>query len=247
MNYDKPELRDRLASEYVLGTLHGRARRRFRRLMQDDPALRAAVEFWERELMPMAAPLSAPMPSPELWSRVAARVAPAPRGAPQKQGFARWLERWLDPRFLGALATGLFLGVGVSLVVPPMLDRGDDGAGDMQLPASYAGILSDANGHPAMLVSSRRHGRIVDTKALRAIGLGKDQVLQLWALPTTGAPVSLGVVPAQGKGRIELPATSDQLLANVTELAVTVAPKDAAPTAAPSGAFILRGPCAKFW
>ena len=94
MNYDRPELRDRLASEYVLGTLHGRARQRFQRLMKDDPALRAAVEFWERQLMPMAAPLSVATPSPELWNRVAARVAP-PRGSPEKSGIARWLARTL--------------------------------------------------------------------------------------------------------------------------------------------------------
>src|SRR5213592_2619358 len=102
MNYDRPELRDRLASEYVLGTLHGRARQRFQRLMKDDPALRAAVEFWERQLMPRAAP---------------------PRGSPEKSGLARWLARWLDPRTLGTLVAGLFLGLGLSLVLPPLLDR----------------------------------------------------------------------------------------------------------------------------
>ncbi len=55
MNYARPELRDRLAAEYVLGTLHGGARRRFQRLLQQQPELRDAVEFWQRELMPMAA------------------------------------------------------------------------------------------------------------------------------------------------------------------------------------------------
>ena len=170
MNYDKPELRDRLASEYVLGTLHGRARRRFQRLLKDDPSLHAVVEFWEHQLTPMASLLSAPMPTAQLWNRIAARVAP-PRGAAQT-GFAGWVARWLEPRLLGTLAAGLFLGLSLSLVLPPALDRGDGSDGERQLPQSYAGILNDANGHPAMLVSSRRHGRIVDIKTVRQIGLG---------------------------------------------------------------------------
>ena len=39
MNYTRPELADRLASEYVLGTLQGRARRRFEALLPAHPAL----------------------------------------------------------------------------------------------------------------------------------------------------------------------------------------------------------------
>ncbi|HEX6363900.1 MAG TPA: anti-sigma factor, partial [Albitalea sp.] len=191
-------------------------------------------------------PLSAPMPSPELWKRIAARTSPA-SAEPQRSALARWLERWLAPRQLGMLATGLFLGLGVSMVVAPMLqDRAGDAAQETQLPQSYAGILSDAGGVPTMLVSSLRHGRIVDIKVLRAVAVPEGQVLQLWALVPGGAPMPLGVVPPQGKGRLELPATSEQLLSKVTELAVSVSPAGA-PAAVPADGFLLRGPCAKFW
>ncbi|HEX9812535.1 MAG TPA: hypothetical protein VGA88_10670 [Burkholderiales bacterium] len=43
MNYRNPKLRDMLAGEYVLGTLTGRARRRFEELLRDDYALRDVV------------------------------------------------------------------------------------------------------------------------------------------------------------------------------------------------------------
>jgi anti-sigma-K factor RskA len=242
MNYQRPELRDALASEYVLGTLHGPARRRFQQLLKSDPQLHAAVEFWQNQLMPMAAPLTAPEPSPRLWAGIAARVAPPATAA----AAPNWFERWFGLRALASLVTGLFVGVAVTLSLPSA-DRGDEpGPSTTQIPASYAGILSDGNGQPAMLISSRRHGKLVDIKVLRPISLAQDQVLRLWALGKQGPPLALGTVPAQGKGRIELPATSEALLAQIDELAVSIEPAAGpAPSAAP--AFILRGPCAKFW
>ena len=45
-----PEQVDRLAAEYVLGTLHGAARRRMDRLMRDRADVRLAVWHWERGL-----------------------------------------------------------------------------------------------------------------------------------------------------------------------------------------------------
>ena len=240
MNYNRPELRDALASEYVLGTLHGPARRRFQQLLKGDPQMQAAVDFWQRQLMPMAAPLSAPEPSPKLWAGIAARVAPA-----RTASAPGWFERWFGIRGLASLVTGLFVGIAVTLTLP-IGESGDDrGTSESQIPASYAGILSDANGRPAMLISSRRHGKLVDIKVLRPIGLGQDQVLRLWALGTQGAPLPLGIVPAEGKGRIELPATSEALLAQVDELAISVESAGATPAVTPT--FILRGPCAKFW
>ena len=241
MNYNRPELRDRLASEYVLGTLHGRARTRFQQLLKDDPKLRAAVAFWERELVPMAAPLSVPAPSAKLWAGIARQISPRERDAPLS-----WFERWFNTRTFGSLAAGLFIGIGVALVAPLNEDT-EPGTTKAQLPESYAGFLQDASGTPAMLVSSRRYGKVVDIKVLRPIAIRPDQVLQLWALPKDAPPLALGTVPALGKGKIELPATSEQLLSEVSELAVSVTSKGEAPSAQPLGPFILRGPCTKFW
>ena len=48
MNILHAELADRLAAEYVLGTLNGGARRRFDALLPAHPVLRDAVAGWEK-------------------------------------------------------------------------------------------------------------------------------------------------------------------------------------------------------
>jgi anti-sigma-K factor RskA len=76
MNYGDPRLRAMLASEYVLGTLHGRARRRFERLLGEDAGLRVTVEAWQNRLTPLAEAL----PPVELW------VIPGKGQAPRSLG-----------------------------------------------------------------------------------------------------------------------------------------------------------------
>lgn len=70
MKYDNTKLRQMLAAEYVLGTLRGRARRRFERLVDSDAAARAEVRFWESRLASLAASLPPEMPPAAVWLRL---------------------------------------------------------------------------------------------------------------------------------------------------------------------------------
>ncbi len=61
MKYSDPALRQILAAEYALGSLHGAARVRFERLLRDDAELRRLVQEWQDDLAPLA---SETRPSP---------------------------------------------------------------------------------------------------------------------------------------------------------------------------------------
>ena len=243
MNYQRPELQDRLASEYVLGTLHGRARKRFQRLLQQDAKLRDAVAFWEQELVPMASVLSVPAPKAQVWEAIAERVAP--RSESRARG--GFFERLFTLATLGPLAAGLFVGVAVMLVAPMMRETPPGQVAEGHVPQSYAGFLQDGNGKVTALVNSLRYGTIVDIKLLHPVSIAADRMLYLWALPSGKPPLLLGTIPSQGKGTLTLPATSEALLSQVTELAVSSEPTSSTPPAQPSQPFVLRGPCAKFW
>ena len=73
MRYDAEQV-DYLAAEYVLGTLHGPARRRFARLMTDRADIRFAVWRWERHLNDLAGGLTPHRPRRRVWKNIQRRI-----------------------------------------------------------------------------------------------------------------------------------------------------------------------------
>ncbi len=248
MNYDRPELLDRLAAEYVLGTLRGRARQRFERLQLQLPAARGAVVAWEARLNALGRVVPATVPPDRVWDAIASRTGPT-RGAPSTP--RRWA--WLKPAL--GFAFGVVLTLGLVELVPNVFVSLDHLAQREQaLPQSYVGLLTDANNVPHLLVSSTRHGTRVTVKSLKPWQVPAGKVAQVWALPRDAAgkdlpPVPLGVAaPAAppGSTHFELSASSDRLLANVPRLAVSFEDRPAAPGQTPAP-FVFTGFCVKLW
>lgn len=249
MNYDRPELLDRLAAEYVFGTLSGRARRRFERLRRTLPAADAAARAWEERTAPLAASVQAARPSPELWDAIdrrtgGARAVSAANAAREAKASSGW-SSFLKPAL--GFALGVIAALGVVRLYPDAvvgIDEIVQARGT--LPQSYVGLLTDREGVPTVLASSTRHGTTLTLKILKPIEVPAGKVLQLWALPTNAAPFPVGVVPATGRGTIQLPDTSEKLFSNVPRLGVSLEDRPAAAGATP-GEFILTGHCVKLW
>src|SRR5690348_8809991 len=89
-SYRNPTLRDRLAAEYVLGTLRGRARARFDSLMRYDPELRRIVEGWEDRLTPLATAAGEMEPPARIWKSIARRIGGAGKNTPAWASLALW-------------------------------------------------------------------------------------------------------------------------------------------------------------
>src|SRR5437870_5085887 len=74
MDYSRSELADRLAADYVAGTLRGPARRRFESLLPAHPLLRQAVREWQTRLMPLTVSVDPEKPPAAVWQRIEARI-----------------------------------------------------------------------------------------------------------------------------------------------------------------------------
>jgi anti-sigma-K factor RskA len=245
---DKPELQDRLASEYVLGTLRGPARLRFQRHLREDANLRIAVDAWQARLMPMAAAVEPVAPPKRVWEVIARRTAGA---APVTASNGLWnsLGFW---RNFGLLASGVAAALlaAVILVRPqapvpaPQIAR----APASELPAAYLAVISDPKTmKPVLLVSATRNSDRLMIKRLDASINVPEKSLELWALPAGQAPRSLGLVGAEEKHTLKLNAVADQALGNVPLLAVSLEPSGGSPSGAPTGPVLYSGPCLHIW
>jgi anti-sigma-K factor RskA len=242
MNYDRPELLDRLAAEYVFGTMSARVRRRFQAIQRALPAAQQAVQTWEQRLTPLAQSVPPAQPSAAAWEAIDRRTGgPASRSVAPAFSWVAWLKPALGVAF-GVVVTLGLVRLYPTAVVPVdeiVQQRGT-------LPESYVGLLTDAANNPVVLASSTRHGTIMSIKILRKVDVPPGKVLQLWALPKEGAAFPLGVVPAEGKGSFQMADTAEKLLSSVPRLAVSVedAPAHAGATPAP---YLLTGNCVKLW
>src|SRR5215510_14798339 len=210
---NKPELQDKLAAEYVLGTLRGRARLRFQAWMREDAALRRAVWQWESRLAPMAAGVAEVRPPRRVWHAVDSRIAGGDV-ARAKPGFWESVAFW---RGWGLIATGC----AVALLPAPQ------GGGDKQVFIAYVPRDSDELWVRRVALDPEPAGR----------------GYELWGLPAKAGepPKSLGMLPRDERGTIKLAAAADQSLRDFPALAISIEPEGGSKTGLPTGPVIAKG------
>jgi anti-sigma-K factor RskA len=228
-SYKNPQLREKLASEYVIGTLRGRARARFQSLMRYDPALRQIVAEWEARLTPLAAAAGEIEPPARLWRAVARRVS----GGTTK-GLAFW-------RGLAVTSTAFVLILATFIGLAPRPDP----------PMAMVAVMSDDKGQPAMVVSwppmkamrdPHVRIRVVQEHPVMAPGT----TWEMWMLPGgQAAPVSMGLITTDADQTMRIQPALAGRMEGAWGMAMSVEPKGGSPTGAPTGPVIFKGQCVR--
>ena len=222
MNYQTPELRRALAADYAIGLMPPTARRRFERLLQGDALLRAELAHWLEHLNLLTEPLvEQPVPD-RVWQAIVARIEPQPLHVPTKRPFWNWLR-------LSALACSLLIALSVGL----LYNRDN---------VQYKATLLSGTAQPALRIEA--HADYLNVRPLELAAVDTGRSLQLWAIPVEGKPVSLGLIPRDGDGRIVLSQSQQQLIKVPVVLAVSLEPQGGSPTGQPTGPVLYQGPLA---
>ncbi|UUX96054.1 anti-sigma factor domain-containing protein [Aquabacterium sp. J223] len=228
MDYARPELIEALASQYVAGTLRGRARRRFESLLQAHPALRQAVSRWNDWLMPLTVALPPVEPSDAVWDGIERRLWPKAVVAPPP-----WWQRLTLWRGVSAVA-----GLAV-LVLAGLLARPQETQAPIVVVLQGTGTAAAS---PAFVASLSADGRALVTRPVQPVAMPQDQVLELWSVPAQGAPRSLGLISPQGLTVVPRRLLGDAVAKGETAaLAVTVEPPGGAASPQAHGPIVYLG------
>lgn len=234
VKYDNPQLRDKLAAEFVLGTLRGRARARFQSLLRYDAGLRQLVAEWEARLTPMAAAAGEVAPPARVWRKIVARIGAASAHGGWWASLAFW-------RGLGVTATTLALALAIYLGAAPRPEP----------PVAMVAVLSDEQSHPAMVVSWAPQEAVGDYH-IRVKILQEHPTMpantswELWMLPGgKAAPISLGLVTTDATQFIRIKEAHVRMISDAWGVAVSVEPKGGSHTGSPTGPVIFKGQCVK--
>lgn len=228
MDYARPRLADRLASEYVLGTLRGPARRRFEALLPGHPGLQRAVARWQDALLPLATTITPVTPAPRVWAGIEARLFGAAT-AP-----LRWWQQLLPWRAATGVASLAAVVLTVLLNLPtPAQSPIVVVMSPTEAAAAGPALLSKAR----FVASVSADGRALVLKPLDALPVDAGRALELWAVPAQGAPRSLGVVAQDHATQV----LRTRLLQDTAAFAVTLEPAGGSPTGAPTGPVISVG------
>ncbi|OCJ17499.1 anti-sigma factor [Rhizobium sp. AC44/96] len=218
-----------LAGEYVLGVLSFKDRRVVEERMRRDRQFAAIVSRWETNLSSFNEDYDVVSPTQETFKQVEARLF----GVPEASG-APALGLWNSVVFWRSLTAASLLVAAASLVLafatvsPPK--PGAPLIAELSAPNSQINLM-------ASYETASGRMKIIPVAA----GKPEEKSLELWMVPTDGAPKSLGIFPPGQAGELVIPADMRATLGEGTTLAVSLEPFGGSRTGAPTGPVVASG------
>jgi len=183
------------------------------------------VRDWQDRLMPLSASLAPVAPPPRVWQRIETRIGFRPAAAP------RWWAQLAVWRALAGVATAATLALALVVATPPPAQA--------PIVVVLSATTAPAGGvTPASFVASiSADGRAMVTRPLTEVSVQPDRALELWAVPPSGAPRSLGLISASGATVVR----QGKVLKDTAALAVSLEPPTGSPTGLPTGPVLYVG------
>jgi anti-sigma-K factor RskA len=251
MKYQSPKLQRMLAAEYVLGTLHSRARARFQRLLTHDSGLRREVGYWENRLAGLNGRFKPETPRGIVWASINYQInannkkvvplRPTEAAAPRSSLWRNWAVLSTAASLL--LSFGLWQQMNRA---PQIITKTETVRVEVPVaaPMPYVAMLQPAKSEAKWKVSIYPEKGLIKVSTSGRYAIDEQaKSLELWVVAKDG-PHSLGLLPTQGDGEMPMPQGL-QLDAGDATLAISLEPHGGSPTGKPTGPVLLAAPAVR--
>ncbi len=226
--YQNPEVFEQLAIEYAVGSMQGRARKRFEVLMDTHFYLRATVDAYENKFANLVELLPDAQPSAKVWDNIDAHInASAPQAEKEP-----WWKSIFFKQGLGLAA--MVMIVSAVLMFNPMTKHE---------PGAYAAVMESGISGEAMAVTKIQKSNMkLSIDIMKKVEVADDMELTLWCHPKKGGmPMKMGTVSKSGMTEITISKEEWNNMKNVGLLAISLEKKGHNDAKKPSGEIILKG------
>lgn len=231
--YQKPEVFERLAMDYVAGTMHGRARKRFEHLMKQHPFLEAVVEEKSMKFAQLIELLPEEKPAPSVWESINSELNQA-----ELQPLLSKVDKpapWWSWLFQKGFATAAVLLIITSVVV---LKPG----GSPSIPSAYAATLVSESQEPMVEVVAQKSDMKMMVKLMEPVEVPKGMEMHFWCIAKDkNEPlINMGTLHAKGMTEVELELRSWQGIVDASMFAISIEPEGSR-NASPTGNVLFTG------
>ena len=231
------------AAELALGVIEGAQRTAALARAASDPEFALTVELWSQRLAPMLDGIAPVAPPPAVLDVLLRKAGGAIAANDPLPALRRSVTLW---RSAAGGAAALAAAFALLLVVQP-------GAVPVPGPAATVPPSGEPASQPPLVavIADKGAAKMLasfDPQAATLVVAGGSPLpasatedYELWVIPISGTPVSLGLMPANSRLLTRLPLRHARLIGAGATLAVTVEPEGGSPTGKPTGAVIASG------
>ncbi len=233
--YQNPEVFEQLAIEYAVGSLHGRARKRFEVLMDTHFYLQAVVDAYEHKFANLVELLPEEKPSDKVWQNIEAHISANPTEATHQLNQPQATPWWKTSLFNQGFGIAFMaLVVAGALFLNPMTGG--------PVATAYSAVMESENNETMAVTKVVQSDMKLSIDIMKPMKIDDNMQLTLWCHPKNGGmPMKMGTVSSKGKTDIKISKAEWKNMKDVGMLAVSIEHKGDTSVREPKGKIILKG------
>lgn len=219
--YQKPELYERLAMEYSLGTLKGQARSRFEKLMVIHPFIRVAVDEFDAKFAVLAEQVPEVTPPESVWKNIEASIH-------TKQESEATLEK---SRFslLGFFSRKGYALAGIMILVSAFFIFGNPEFSSTNTPIMFTATLVSSQNEPMAEVVAMKSDMKMRIQLKEEVIVPEGKKLTFWCMPKDPSKpaMNMGTLASTGSNEMEMTKQTWLGLIDASEFVISFEPSNA--------------------